>query len=75
MTARVKRKRHPARDVLLPILGPLDGARIPGGCDHCDAFQTTAQVQPMIWTMTVHHDDACPWYVGNLNPPTQGATA
>ncbi len=57
-----RRKSHPARDVLLPILGPLDGARIAGGCDECDAYQTTAQIQPLEWKVTVHHDDGCPWY-------------
>jgi hypothetical protein len=27
------------RDVVRDVLGPLDGARIPGGCDVCNAYQ------------------------------------
>ena len=42
------------------MLGPLDGAQIPGGCDHCDAYQTVAPIEAGVWTMTVHHDDDCP---------------
>jgi len=48
------------RRQLTNTLGALDGARIPGGCDQCDAYQT---VQPIIdgaWTITIHHDDWCP---------------
>lgn len=45
---------------LADVLGPLDGARIPGGCDHCDAYQTVAPFAAGVWTITVHHDDWCP---------------
>ena len=41
------------------LLGPLDGARIPGGCDHCDAYQTAAAIDDGIYRVTVHHDDDC----------------
>ena len=50
------------RDSLTNVLGPLDGARIAGGCDHCDAYQTVGVVEAGIWTLTVHHDESCPWW-------------
>jgi hypothetical protein len=46
---------------LARALGPLDGERIPGGCDQCDAYQTVEPAAPGVWTMTVHHDDWCPF--------------
>lgn len=35
----------------------------PGGCDHCNAYQTvTADPQlPGLWHNRIHHDDWCPW--------------
>ncbi|MCH7900284.1 MAG: hypothetical protein IH818_05190 [Acidobacteria bacterium] len=44
------------------LLGPLQGARILGGCDLCNAIQV---VQPTamargIWYLTVYHDDSLP---------------
>jgi hypothetical protein len=62
VSGRPKRKRPPLGDVLLPILGPLDGARIQGGCEHCDAYQTAHQDEPYMWRILVHHDDGCPWW-------------
>lgn len=44
------------------ILGPLDGARIYGGCAHCDAYQTVHPASAGVWKITVHHDDWCPWW-------------
>lgn len=41
-------------------LGPLDGSRIPGGCDQCDAYQEVEPVRPGVWVVTVHHDPGCP---------------
>lgn len=52
---------RPRGDVLQPLLGPLDGARVPGGCDHCDAYQTVAPVEAGVWMLNVHHDEWCPW--------------
>jgi hypothetical protein len=46
---------------LLRVLGPLQGARIPGGCEHCDAYQTAEPIQATAWRITVHHDADCPW--------------
>ena len=51
---------RPFRRELADALGPLDGARIPGGCDHCDAYQTTTPIAAGVWSITVHHDDNCP---------------
>lgn len=51
---------RPRPDPLVGILGPLDGAQIPGGCDICDAYQTFKPVQARMWVITVHHDDWCP---------------
>ena len=31
---------------LVDILGPLDGARISGGCDYCDAYQESSRSAP-----------------------------
>jgi hypothetical protein len=45
---------------LANILGPLDSAEVPGGCDHCDAYQTVKPIEAGIWNITVHHDDDCP---------------
>ena len=39
---------------------PFEGARIPGGCTDCDAYQTTEALEDGVWKVTVHHDDGCP---------------
>ena len=51
----------PAQAAVARMLGPLEGARIPGGCDHCDAFQTVAPAAAGVWSLNVHHDDWCPF--------------
>jgi len=60
---RPYRRRHhyPVAD----ILGPLDGAEIPGGCDTCDAYQTVHPVKAGIWQIVVHHDDWCPTLIAH----------
>lgn len=45
---------------LVDLLAPLDGARVPGGCDHCDAYQTTTPLADGVWELTIHHDHDCP---------------
>lgn len=50
-------------DPVVNILGPLEGAEIPGGCDDCDAYQTVEAVQSGVWVLTVHHDDSCPTWM------------
>jgi hypothetical protein len=49
------------QDWVRRLLGPLDGARIPGGCDRCDAYQPVEATLAGVWKITVHHDDWCPW--------------
>lgn len=54
------RKLSPAQAQLAELFGPLDGARIPGGCDDCDAYQIVEPASPGVWSIGVHHDDWCP---------------
>jgi len=42
------------------VFAALDGARIPGGCDHCDAYQSVRIDDLGIVRIDVHHDDRCP---------------
>lgn len=49
------------RRQLTDVFGALDGARIPGGCDHCEAYQTVAPISAGIWNIHVMHDADCPW--------------
>jgi hypothetical protein len=35
--------------------------RMPGGCDGCDAYQTMTKQADGIFSVTVHHDETCPW--------------
>ena len=47
------------------LIAALDGAQLPGGCHHCDAYQTiktNAYGLPKAHAVTVHHDDWCPLY-------------
>lgn len=41
-----------------------DGARIRGGCDDCDAYQTVTADKwgSGMHAITIHHDDHCPDY-------------
>jgi hypothetical protein len=56
-----RRDGHDGRaDHLVNMLGPLDGARILGGCEHCDAYQTVEAVKPGVWVIHVFHDEWCP---------------
>jgi hypothetical protein len=50
----------PAQADVARLLGPLEGRRIPGGCDQCDAYQTVEPIEAGVWKTTVHHDDGCP---------------
>jgi hypothetical protein len=43
------------------MFGQLQDARIPGGCEHCDAYQTAEPLEAKVWRIAVHHDDRCPW--------------
>lgn len=44
---------------LVNMFGPLEGARVDGGCEHCDAYQTVEAVKAGVWRLTVHHDPGC----------------
>lgn len=55
-----RRQLSPIQDDLARTFGPLDGARIPGGCEHCDAYQTVHPAHAGTWLIGVHHDDWCP---------------
>jgi hypothetical protein len=41
-----------------------DGARILGGCDHCNAYQVVHAdyYGPDPHRLAIHHDDWCPWF-------------
>ncbi len=55
-----RRRLSTAQADVAAVLGPLDGSAIPGGCDHCDAYQTTRPVAAGVWALTVRHDGGCP---------------
>jgi hypothetical protein len=55
-----RRRLSPTQDAIAQILGPLDGARVPGGCEVCNAYQTVQPDAPGVWMIRVHHDDWCP---------------
>ncbi len=54
-----RRGLSPAQDAMARLLGPLDGARMPGGCECCDAYQTVEPAAPGVWVNRVMHDDGC----------------
>lgn len=58
-----RRKLKPQHPVSAQVAA-LDGAHIPGGCGHCDAYQTINAhgYGPDVHRITVHHDDWCPWW-------------
>lgn len=57
------RKLTTAQADVARMLGPLEGARVPGGCDYCDAHQTVEPVAAGVWMFNVHHDEWCPWFL------------
>jgi len=44
------------------MIAALDGLRVPGGCDDCDAYQEVRARDgaPNLHTVRVFHDDGCP---------------
>ena len=52
----------PAQASMSRELGPLEGAKIPGGCDHCNAYQVVKPIEAGVWSIGVYHDDWCPQY-------------
>ncbi len=55
---------RPGRDVnaLNRWAASIDGARIPGGCDDCHAYQTVHPVETGVTRIAIHHDEWCPTY-------------
>jgi hypothetical protein len=51
-----------AQATLARIFGPLEGASVPGGCDHCNADQTVEPLEAGVWVIHVWHDDGCPFF-------------
>ncbi len=51
---------RPFRRHLVGILGPLDGARIDGGCPDCTAAQTVRALADGVWQVDVLHEPTCP---------------
>ena len=47
-------------DPLVNVLGPLDGAALRGGCDHCDAYQSVSVMSAGVYRIDVLHDAGCP---------------
>lgn len=39
----------------------MQGRRIPGGCEECQAYQTVVS-DGRLHRITVHHDNTCPTY-------------
>lgn len=58
---RPRKELSPSQSKMADFFGPLDGQKIPGGCDHCDAYQTAEPVSAGLWSVKVYHDDDCPW--------------
>ena len=65
MSSRRNRKLRPQNPISAQITA-LDGARIPGGCGQCNAYQVirAAQGHPNLHVIEVYHDDWCPWLAG-----------
>lgn len=56
------RRRIPATNPASQMIRANDGATIPGGCAHCDAYQVVRADfhGPNAHSIAVHHDDWCP---------------
>ena len=55
-------RRRPRNGTLLDTIAAMIGdQRIAGGCDDCDAYQTMSQTEPGVYSVTVSHDESCPW--------------
>lgn len=45
------------------LIRSMDGARVPGGCEHCDAYQVVVadRYGPNMHSIEIRHDDDCAW--------------
>jgi hypothetical protein len=61
-----KQRKMPseAQKRMIELLGPLEGAKIPGGCDTCDAYQMAEPLETGVWYIRVYHDEDCPTHGG-----------
>lgn len=57
-----RRRLRPTNPVSM-LIRSQDGAKIPGGCEQCDAYQTVQSdyYGPDLHRLAVHHDDWCPF--------------
>lgn len=57
-----RRRLRPTNPASMTIRA-ADGATIPGGCEHCDAYQTVHADYwgPDLHRITMHHDNWCPF--------------
>lgn len=46
----------------LDFLNPLDCARVPGGCEDCDAEAVVDATDAPVYRISVHHDATFPAY-------------
>ena len=46
---------------ILRVLGPLEGATIPGGCDKCNAEQRVEPIAAGVWRLGIYHEPGCPF--------------
>jgi hypothetical protein len=48
---------------LRELLAKMNGAKVYGGCDECDAYQTMEADPdlPHVFHLRIHHDDWCPF--------------
>jgi hypothetical protein len=58
-------------DNLRAMVNQLNGAAVPGGCDHCDAYQLVhAHAHGRdLHTISVYHDGDCPWLAARQATP------
>jgi hypothetical protein len=73
MTNRRKLRQPTPDSPVSELIASLDGARIPGGCDACDAYQVVQARagHRNVHLMKVFHDDGCPVLTATT---TQGGT-
>lgn len=63
MSNRRRPRQSPPGNPVSDFIAAMDGARIPGGCDQCGAYQVVrarAYGHRNVHMVTVHHDDWCP---------------
>lgn len=64
-------RRRPRRRTCLDDLAAAIGdQRIRGGCDDCDAYQTMSERSAGVFSVTVHHDESCPWLATRAHEET-----